>query len=282
MDGHPKALEGAVLKLEHARSIFDDLRKQVADLHETGELAWRPTSRRYDEVSGEVQFLVEGLPEVPKEWSLLLGDIVHNLRCVLDHLWWQLASIELGRPPSKREASSIQFPICLNEDAWEGHRFLKHVSVEAAERARRLQPFMLDDPSESLLKLLADLSNHDKHREVSFAFLANLGGGFNTPSEQDCVDCKIPYRLGDDGEKVWDLEMNWGRGLHGPLHEGEVILGIKVEKTGPSPDIKNVPVRFRADVAITDEGLPLVSVVDDLGTAVAATLREIGGLVELD
>jgi hypothetical protein len=44
-----------------------------------------------------ILWIVETLPEIDEEWGLMVGDAIHNIRCALDHLWWQLAIDHLDR-----------------------------------------------------------------------------------------------------------------------------------------------------------------------------------------
>ena len=50
---------------------------------------------------------VDRLSDVPEHVALLLGDVIHNARCALDHVVWDLASTgggTAGRPPSDGDA----------------------------------------------------------------------------------------------------------------------------------------------------------------------------------
>jgi hypothetical protein len=44
--------------------------------------------------TGEYILSVHGLPPMDPQWSLLVGDVVHNLRSALDHLAWQLVILD--------------------------------------------------------------------------------------------------------------------------------------------------------------------------------------------
>jgi hypothetical protein len=51
-------------------------------------------------------FTVHNLPAMDPTWGLRVGDVVHNLRCALDHLAWQLVILE-----NKKPNRNTQFPI---------------------------------------------------------------------------------------------------------------------------------------------------------------------------
>ena len=107
---------------------------------------------------------VTKLPPV-EEWSLLLGDFVHNLRSSLDACIWEFATRDGRTPPKQRQ---VQFPIVESETKWADARRsqLQTVPDEIAERVRILQPFNRpeDERPRDALVLLQELSNRDKHR----------------------------------------------------------------------------------------------------------------------
>ena len=60
---------------------------------------------------------IEPPPSIPRRWALIGGDLIHNLRSVLDHLVWQLV-LRDGQQPSRWN----EFPIIDSEQ-----RFLQEV-----------------------------------------------------------------------------------------------------------------------------------------------------------
>lgn len=69
-----------------------------------------------DEERSQIVMRVTSLPELPLRWSTILGDAIHNYRCVLDHLVWQLARVNL--PPDEVPPKSVQFPIVSDASDW--------------------------------------------------------------------------------------------------------------------------------------------------------------------
>lgn len=59
-----------------------------------------------DRETGAYVFTVHNLPAMDPTWGLRVGDVVHNLRCALDHLAWQLVILE-----NKKPNRNTQFPI---------------------------------------------------------------------------------------------------------------------------------------------------------------------------
>jgi hypothetical protein len=97
-----------------------------------------------------------------EEWALLFGDALHNLRSALDSLVWELAHMD-GKQP--RNARDLYFPVVAHEADWpRAAKKLESCPVEAVERIRLMQPFLIADSATSGLEVLATLSNQDKHR----------------------------------------------------------------------------------------------------------------------
>jgi hypothetical protein len=61
---------------------------------------------------GDYIFSVAAIPE---EWRLevgvIIGDVAHNLRSALDHLFWQLHCHYIGVPKPRWDTRKVQFPI---------------------------------------------------------------------------------------------------------------------------------------------------------------------------
>jgi len=209
------------------------------------------------------------MTKVGENWGLMVGDAVHNLRCALDHLWWQLAIDHLGRQPTDEEAREIQFPILtyLASEKFRGHRFLKHVCTEAADIAERLQRYDAGEGQIALLTVLAELSNHDKHREIRPAFFVHTNTALPiNPIDEVMIDCEIPSEV-IDGERVFASQMLWSE----RPAVGEVVAGLQVKPTGPSPDI-NIEPEITGDIAL-GEGEYTFGILDDLGKFIWATLN---------
>jgi hypothetical protein len=225
------------------------------------------TRREYDPELEEVLFIAEELPAISDDWSVLIGDALYNLRCALEHLWWQLAIDHLGRKPTAQEAPRIQFPIIDNPDDWSGHRFLKHVDGEAADKAKLLQGYGGGDDQIAYLSILGFLSNFDKHREVHLAFFVGSNRGAPNPSPDQCTDCKIPSRM-ENGEEVWEMTLDFGdKGFPGSgLEVGDVVMGMKVIPTGPNPDIDLEP-QVTGQITLRN-GEPILPLLDHFGRLV--------------
>lgn len=110
--------------------------------------------------------------EAPTDrWSLMLGDIINNLRSCLDHCVYALAVIGSGEeiPP---KYWGLKFPICKNQSDFdkEAPNSLLNVQKPAFDTILAAQPF---DNLDAPLWLLKEFSNADKHRiiHLTVAFL---------------------------------------------------------------------------------------------------------------
>jgi len=108
----PGRLAGSWAKLTRAQGHVEDLRRAILDSC-GGEAPPRvlSTRREFDPSNNLILWIAESLPEIGDDWGLIVGDAIHNMRCALDHLWWQLAIDHLGRKPTEEEARDIMFPI---------------------------------------------------------------------------------------------------------------------------------------------------------------------------
>ncbi len=105
----------------------------------------------------------------PRDWSLRIGDILHNTRGALDSLAHALAEKNLGRLPSDAEAEQIQFVIVDESAAWaaESARWLGHLSPDATAKIEALQPYhRMTVRYGHPLSVLRDLMQIDKHRHI--------------------------------------------------------------------------------------------------------------------
>jgi hypothetical protein len=112
--------------------------------------------------------LVARVPRgIPKhEWSLDLGDALHNLRSAFDAAAWGMAHFNDAAPARPK---SVYFPICTEENQWEKalKDWVGDIHPELQERLRLIQPFTYTPAGgASLLSMLHELDIQDKHRDI--------------------------------------------------------------------------------------------------------------------
>lgn len=108
--------------------------------------------------------LVETLEPPHLSMSLIFADLIHNLRCVLDHLVWHLIDIRNGTQTSARG-----FPVVLRPEGWDGsvpNKLGPDVPPDAVEAIKAVQPFHADDPEAHWLHLLHQLDIRNKHHLI--------------------------------------------------------------------------------------------------------------------
>jgi len=116
---------------------------------------------RLDQESRRYRFLALGHPAMPPRFSVLIGEVIHHLRTVLDHLVFFLAG-EHGNP------SRLAFPVCREERGFElalKRGALTGVPHAAVRIIERLQPYRTSpNPEKATLYQLHRLNVIDKHR----------------------------------------------------------------------------------------------------------------------
>jgi hypothetical protein len=157
--GHP--LDEAHAKLARARIHLEELDGQVrsfSNLHPYGIAPDR------DSEPGVIIMRASALTTeepVPHEVGVVLGDVLHNLRCALEYLAWQLAG--LGKGPDKY----THFPLCETSGQWYewGRRNVARLRPEHATFIERMQPY--NRPRSIPLLNAVRLNNVDKHALVA-------------------------------------------------------------------------------------------------------------------
>jgi len=232
-------LDSARAKWERAKAHADQLVAEMKEGCGGGNPRVTRTRRRFDPDSKEIVWTAEEIvPVLDPNWPLMIGECVYNLRCALDHLWWALAIDHLGREPTDVEAKAIQFPILTKvpPEKFEDHRFLAHVADDVVTKAKNAQLFDRSEGAEPLLAVLADLSNHDKHRRIEPTFFRASNVGIQI-GDVRCVDCHVPKS--DEEGAEWAVTIgfpDWEE-----LNVGDQVLRQEVVPTGPNPDIDADP-----------------------------------------
>ena len=104
--------------------------------------------------------------KLPLRLSIVAGDCIHNLRCILDNIVWQLGDLA-GLP--KRRLGKIVFPLRINPEEFnESLELLAGLPKGTIDLIESLQPYQpyqgRSDPSAHPLRILDRLWNEDKHR----------------------------------------------------------------------------------------------------------------------
>ena len=154
------SLEGIGAKLDRADESIHNLNLEISSfLRDNYRI-----ERHFDAQSRKYVFSAFGESEVPPRFSVLIGEVLYNLRSALDHLVTQLARIG----PGGGKDNVLEFPICRTSESFKRscERGKIHgVSPDAAKVIENLQPYRASSPVEtSTLLILHDLNRADKHR----------------------------------------------------------------------------------------------------------------------
>jgi hypothetical protein len=129
------------------------------------------------------------------DWSLMVGDCIHNTRSALDHLFWALVKDKPG-------AARATFPLFKD---WPGFNGLKKANLEqwltddALALVEKLQPFnATGGPNKSPLAFLHDFDIMDKHKLLlpAIQFLQSSRiQTFGVGGPKDVADIKVTVTL---------------------------------------------------------------------------------------
>ena len=186
----------------------------------------------HDDVNEQVWVYQGSTPTVPVEWSVIIGEILYNMRSALDHLVWQLVITNENTPGRNNE-----FPIVIDYEDWQQvkDRTLKGVSQRHQTMICSLQPFTggIGLPfGVSKLKVLDNLSNIEKHRHIVVAVLAANG-----------IE---PINFGSNQPDTGDLDLSpplKGSVYHARVEQGKILARFN----------RQLCLSFRVDLRLSGE-----------------------------
>jgi hypothetical protein len=158
------SMYGVVYKIEWAAQHLQRLHAEIGR-YLNGEQGITPL--RNHQADGEtILFEIPNLGTPPEALSLVVGDILHNLRSALDYLAWQLVLANGGTPNEH-----TQFPIHDSRLTSSGKsravQIAGGVGAAVIPLLEGLQPYLHAHSAKSHpLSILKRLSNIDKHRRL--------------------------------------------------------------------------------------------------------------------
>jgi hypothetical protein len=171
------ALGSARIKLERAnlhagtarreaRRFFDRNPEPTFGIDPEGE----PTDPQIGSVFRCKVVVRKGWPDLPRQFAARFGDAIHNYRCVLDHVSWQLVSHGLTPPSTLAERAQrrIQFPVYGTEQAFDQNIAgrLPGVDTTVTDLIKSRHVYVGGQATKGPLLALVALSNDDKHRTL--------------------------------------------------------------------------------------------------------------------
>jgi hypothetical protein len=151
-------------KLGRAEELLNRLNEEVDAWHKFKPYSF-PTERNDESTCYKIIARINREPDLVR-WSLMISDIFHNLRCVLDHLVWAIILHENnGLVP--RDAEKVCFPIWDSAPNSNARRGISLLSSEVRTAIDFMQPYnrasRLGTPVHPL-SFLRDFDNSNKHR----------------------------------------------------------------------------------------------------------------------
>jgi hypothetical protein len=202
-------------KLDRALHHLEDLRNEVNSFD---DLNPHEAVKEFDPKRGGYH-LTADVPPIPSDIPLIAGDFVSNARAALDQ-----AIFALAKGTKTRDPHGTQFPIMKSSDDFicRGKPMMAALPVEARTVIETMQPYHRTELGDRL-RLLAALSNLDKHRTIpvvgaSLGVLAiryqpgerdrfgRMEGGDSV--EEGQITAFLPIR--GDGEVDFQAEVSFG------------------------------------------------------------------------
>ncbi len=130
--------------------------------------------RHHRDSAGQTWRFEGETPSAPIEYSVRVGEIVHDLRSALDRFVHELVLVN-GEEPGRCNG----FPIFLVESTYRdmAERKLKGVSESARQAIELHQPFQRPGNAGYTLWLLEAMSDHDKHGTLSMDVVVKQKAG---------------------------------------------------------------------------------------------------------
>jgi hypothetical protein len=222
-------LAGCEAKLERAKVHFNSLDTVAAEFFESKTDTYRIVTE-VDVKNSRFVGRVRITGEFPLDWSVIVGDVLQNLRAALDHVLWQLV-IANGCKPGFGNSFPIfdklppEDPSHPDRERWNRH--VKGVHPDAVRFIEFCQPYNgLDTPGPHTLTGLRKLSNEDKHRTLVPALSAVHG-------EKKHFTVR-PVELRDIQPPTEKMQVRAGR----PLKDGDLVFEMPVTIIGSNPEVK--------------------------------------------
>ncbi|MGB7872198.1 MAG: hypothetical protein WBM01_28695 [Mycobacterium sp.] len=150
-------------KLERAKFHADGLRAEIDAFREHSPHQFETKSLGNPRGQSDFRVILKVIqaPTIPHDWAVVTGDILTNVRAALDHAVFPHVR---AHAPEVRPWK-IQHPI---EDT--RGKFEAKTAGWSSENVRKVideaQPYQFDDPSGHPLRILRELVNIDKHRDL--------------------------------------------------------------------------------------------------------------------
>lgn len=154
-------LDGARAKVERAKEQIQEFNTVIRNSIDSFY------GIRCEERDDSINFRAVVRGGLPIKWSIIAGEIAHNLRSALDHVVWQLVD--------EKGTARTEFPIFDSSEKYEttGKKKIQLVSASAQEIIEGLQPYHKGmEFSAHPLYRLHHINRIDKHRSLHLLGIA--------------------------------------------------------------------------------------------------------------
>ena len=221
----PHPLDGCRAKLARAQETLDALDREVTKYLSQDPALFR-LEKQHRSDGLEYALVAYGDPNPPLRFSVITGEIVHHMRSSLDHLVHALV-VRKGEKPT----SQHQFPICTTEKAFKQaceRGQIKGVGATARKLIQSVQPFTTPTPDDTILFVVSQYDNADKHRLlVVVTAVADLGDTMTIGSDK---------AIADTAERKGKVPNIVGFGDFGPKklsNDGVIVFSIRLAEPAP-------------------------------------------------
>ncbi|MDP9225038.1 MAG: hypothetical protein M3P18_14560 [Actinomycetota bacterium] len=290
---HP--LDGAFLKVTRAKKHLEELKAELSRIGES-VLASLLTETVFDAATQEFHVRIVRGAEVPSQLSLIVGDVVQNLRTALEFLVYELVRLDHGF-----YIRGTQFPLVSKmAEMANCEKTLKYLSPDSRALIEWHQPF--DSVSDSgydwwphlvrnsVLGTLRDLSNRDKHRlliehwvypytESPPPLTSGLEGAMMPLAEHVAeFEARRTFFFNQIRSilivtPLKDCRDPFIRVFQGTLEKDATIAVLGATIDGPDPQMQ-VDLNVRPTIAITDTLGEGTETLDLIGAKVVEVLRD--------
>ena len=216
-------------KLQRAKVHLAALQAAIQDFREKSpyEFAMESPGNERWQPGIPVTVSVKQAPPIPDDWALITGDILTNVRAVLDHAVFPHIR---GKKPDL-DQKLIQYPIEDRKAQWENKK--KWFKSPVAKVVGQSQPYRHGaDFAGHPLRVLRELVNRDKHRDLVIASYAMSAFDVGKRDLYTIVSTKVHEVPMQVGAVVAEAELHLAQNIHGERWEQipcEVEYGEYIE-----------------------------------------------------
>jgi hypothetical protein len=262
-------LRHVLLKIKRAREHSAELEQQIHSFLDNEPYT---VGYKYEQINRKLIYYVTKVDAIPESIPLIVGDVIQNLMCALDHLAYQIVCHDTNdNPPNP---NWIYFPIADDAQKYETKKSGKMRGANAASFAAIdiIKPYK---GGNDLLWVLYHLNNIEKHR-----LLLTVGSQAAGINLGQLIAGHLPITFPAEAVDVLEV-MNIfinpaDKGF--PLQPGfELYAGAPDEQPNPKQ-------QFRFDIVLNEpgicEGMPLLILTNELTTLVEGIVTTLSPILQ--